>query len=297
MPDFRIADWAAHNLANQPADPWFLAVGFYRPHVPQYAPQTWFDLHPLERVQLPAITPGDLDDVSEYAVALTSTNHVAPTHDWVLENEQWTPLVRSYLASVSFVDAQVGRVLDALEAGPGWDNTYVVLYGDHGFHLGEKARWAKRSLWEDSTRVPLIIAGPGVARGGVCSMPVELIDVYPTLLALTGLEPDPAHEGQSLVALLQDPTAPWPHMARTSFGPGNVSIRSEHWRYIRYADGSEELYDHRDDPHEWVNRIGDPDCAGVVADHRTHLPSVFHEILGEGSTGHEAFRAAEALRR
>ncbi len=297
MPDSRIAEWAAQELAKNHARPFFLAAGFYRPHVPQYAPQKWFDRHPPEGVQLPAVMAGDLDDISQYGVTLTRVKHVAPTHEWVLENEQWQSLVRSYLACVSFVDAQVGRVLDALDAGPHAESTYVVLYSDHGFHLGEKERWAKRSLWEDATRVPLIIAGPGVARGVVCRKPVELIDVYPTLLALTGREPDLAHEGQSLAPLLRNPAAEWPHVARTSFGPDNVAIRSECYRYIRYADGSEEFYDHRDDAHEWTNRIADPGYGQIIAEHRAHVPTVFHAILGEGSTGHEAMEAAEAIRR
>jgi arylsulfatase A-like enzyme len=297
MPDSRLADWGAEWLARKHTRPFFLAIGFYRPHVPQYAPQKWFDLHPPDGAQLPAVTAGDLDDLSPYAVNLTRVKHVAPTHEWVLESGEWKSLVRSYLACVSFVDAQVGRVLDALDAGPHAGSTYVVLYSDHGLHLGEKERWAKRSLWEEATRVPLIIAGPGVERGAVCRKPVELIDIYPTLLALTGSEPDSAHEGQSLMPLLQDPAAAWPHVARTSFGPGNVAIRSEHYRYIRYADGSEEFYDHRVDPNEWTNRIADPGYGRIIAEHRAHVPTGFHALLGQGSTGHQALEAAEALSR
>jgi len=220
---------------------------------------------------------------------------VAPTHKWVLENKERKPLVRSYLACVSFVDAQVGKVVDALAKSPYADNTYIVLYGDHGFHLGEKERWAKRSLWDDSTRVPMIIVGPGVAKGKICNKPVELLDIYPTLLELTGLKADPTHEGQSMVALLKNPEADWPHFARTSFGPGNVGIRSERYRYIHYNDGTEEFYDHTDDPHEWVNQIANADYTDAIANHRAQLPKKYHASLGRGSTGHKSFDATEAL--
>ena len=134
---------------------------------------------------------------------------------------------------ISFVDAQLGKVVDALEKSPYKDNTYIVMYSDHGFHLGEKERWAKRSLWSESTRVPMIIVGPGI-KPGVCHKPVQLLDIYPTLLELTGHKKDPKHEGNSLVPLLKNPKAEWPHMARTSFGLGNYSIVSEHYRYIHY---------------------------------------------------------------
>lgn len=296
MPDDMIAQWAVERLRTTLHQPQFLAVGFYRPHVPQYAPQKWFDLFPAESVQLPVVTPGDLSDISTYARNLTSLHHVSPTQEWVVEKDQWTPLVQSYLASVSFVDAQVGKVLDAFDESEIAEDTYIVLFSDHGFHLGEKEHWAKRSLWEDGTRVPLIIVGPGIEAGQVCYKPVELIDLYPTLLELTGLEADPSLEGNSLKSLLDDEEADWPYMARTSFGPGNVAIRSERYRYIRYNDGSEEFYDHQTDPHEWRNLAGDPSWAAAIEEHRNHLPKVYHALLGEGSTGHEAYRAAEAAR-
>ena len=187
MPDHKIAAWGVEQLQKKHDKPLFLATGFYRPHVPQFAPQKWFDIFPIDEVQLPATAKDDLDDLPPYAVNLTRLKHVSPTHEWVLENEEWKPLVQSYLACVSFVDAQAGKVLDALEKSNYKDNTYIVLYSDHGFHLGEKDRWAKRSLWEDSTQVPMMIIGPGIAKGKVCTKPVELLDIYPTLLELAGL--------------------------------------------------------------------------------------------------------------
>jgi len=197
---------------------------------------------------------------------------------------------------VSFVDHQIGRILDALDASPYRDNTYIVLYSDHGFHLGEKERWAKRSLWEDSTRVPMMIAGPGLAAGKVCTKPVQLLDIYPTLLDLAQLEADPKLEGHSLAPLLKNPESDWPHMARTSFGLGNVAIRSERYRYIHYNDGSEEFYDHSNDSHEWTNLSNNPEVASKIKAHRTFLPEASHPILKGNSTGHKAYAASEAVR-
>ena len=295
MPDYKIAAWGAKQLAKLHDKPLFLATGFYTPHVPQYAPQKWFDLYPMESLQLPKVIVEDLKDISEYGSNITRLRHVAPTMDWVKENAQWKPLVQSYLACISFTDHQIGKMLDALDASRYKDNTYVVLYSDHGFHQGEKERFAKRSLWEDGTRTPMIIAGPGIAKGKVCSKPTQLLDIYPTLLELAGLQADPKLEGNSLVPLLKNPQADWPHYARTSFGPGNYAIVSEDYRYIHYNDGSEEFYDHSKDTHEWNNVITHPEYAERIKNHRAQIPQVRHEILGHRSTGHQSFKASEAL--
>ena len=293
MPDYKVASWGIEQLKQKRDKPLFLGTGFFRPHVPQYAPKKWFDMYPLDEVMLPVTAKDDLADLSPYAVNLTRLKHVSPTHQWVVENDEWKPLVQSYLACVSFVDHQIGRVLKALDESAYKDNTIIVLYSDHGFELGEKERWAKRSLWDNSTRVPMIIVGPGIAGGQVCTKPVELIDLYPTLLELTGSKADPKHEGQSLVPLLKNPQADWPHMARTSFGPSNVAIKSERYRYIHYHDGTEEFYDHNTDPHELANRINDNSLTKRIDAHREHLPKHYHAILGGGSTGHHAFEASE----
>jgi arylsulfatase A-like enzyme len=294
MPDHKIAAWGIQQLQQKHDKPFFIGTGFYRPHVPQFAPQKWFDMYPLDTLKLPLVMEKDLSDLPKYGINLTRLKHVSPTHDWVIENDEWKPLVQSYLACVSFVDHQVGKVLEALDASPYKDNTYIVLYTDHGFHLGEKERWAKRSLWEDGTRTPLIIVGPGVAKGKVCKKPVQLLDIYPTLLDMTGLKSDSKLEGNSLVKLLKNPSAEWPHLARTSFGVGNISIRSERYRYIHYNDGTEEFYDHSKDAHEWNNLIKRPEMAELVKNHRAALPKKFHPILGKRSTGHQPSEASEA---
>ena len=225
---------------------------------------------------------------------ITRLEHVHPPFEWVEENDQWKPLVQSYLACVSFVDEQIGKVVTALENSEYADNTYVVLFSDHGFHQGEKDRFAKRSLWKDGAGVPMIIAGPGIPKGKICNKPVELMDIYPTLLDLCGLEADPLHEGSSLAPLLEDVEAEWPHYARTSFGPGNYAIISEGYRFIQYNDGSEEFYDLANDPHEWNNVISDQEYADIIQQHRDQVPSERHEILGSNSTGHLSFAATEA---
>lgn len=292
-PDYKIASWGMEALKKTDKDkPFLLVTGFFRPHVPQYAPQHWLDKFPLDSIQLPEVIANDLEDISPYAIDLTRLKHVAPTHEWVLQNKEWKNLVRTYLACVAFVDHQIGRVLDALDESGHADDTIVILFSDHGFHLGEKERWAKRSLWEDSTRVPLIITGPGISKGAVCTQPAELIDIYPTLLELTGIQSPGALEGDSLVPLLKDPQADWPHMARSEFGPGNYSIRSEQYRYIHYADGSEEFYDLARDRHEWNNQIDNPELARVIDLHRSRKPSQHHPLLGRNSTGHKAFEAS-----
>lgn len=293
MPDYQIASWAEKKLSEKRDGPFWMGVGFYRPHVPQFAPQKWFDMYPLETLQLPKTIADDLDDISSYGVDITRLEHVSPTHEWVMGNDEWKPLVQSYLACVSFVDEQVGRVLTALDNGDYGDNTYIVLFSDHGFHLGEKERYAKRSLWEDGARVPMIISGPGIAKGKVVNNPVQLLDIYPTLLELSHLEPDPKHEGNSLLPLLQNKAVEWPHYARTSFGPGNYAIVSERYRFIQYNDGSEEFYDHQKDPYEWHNEINNQDYAEIIEKHRVQVPKERYEVLGEGSTGHLSYEASE----
>ena len=302
MPDYSVANWAIERLEKRYDKPFFLAVGFWRPHVPMFAPKKWFDLHPRDQIKLPVIQEKDNDDISSYAWDLTNVNHVSPKHKWVKEAGQWDHAVQSYLASTSFVDHQLGRVLKALEESEHRDNTVIVLFADHGFHLGEKERWAKRTLWEDGTRVPLIVVDPKRKGGQVSTKPAELIDIFPTLLALNGLQADPTQEGQSLTALLDDPQASaWQHPAITSFGPGNHSVRSERFRYIHYNDGSEELYDHSSDPNEWHNLIRngkavDAKLETVLKQHRDQLPEKQHALLPGNSTGHKAFDAAEANR-
>ncbi|EMI16848.1 choline sulfatase [Rhodopirellula maiorica SM1] len=292
MPDVKAAKWAVKQLDTEHDKPFFMGVGFYRPHVPMYAPQKWFDMHPLKDIQLPLVREDDRNDLSQYAIDLTNLEHVSPTHDWVTEAGQWEHAVQSYLASVTFADHCVGMVLDALQSSDYADNTIVVLFSDHGFHLGEKQRWAKRSLWEDGTRVPLIVSAPGFTAGQVTERPSELVDVFPTLLQLAGLPSDSTLEGDSLVPLMRDPTQTWANPAVTSFGLGNFAIRSTRYRFIQYHDGSRELYDLSKDPHEWTNLAANPEYEAIVQQHAAYLPTDQHPVLSGKSTGHNAYAAA-----
>ncbi|WP_309006725.1 sulfatase [Pelagicoccus sp. SDUM812005] len=296
MTDDRLARWAVDELQREREDPFFLAVGFYRPHVPMYAPQKWFDLFPSEEVLLPQVVADDRSDLSEYAKNLTTLKHIAPTHQWMEDNGEWQHAVQAYLASIAYVDDCVGRVLGALEASEHYENTIIVLFGDHGFHLGEKERWAKRTLWEDGLRVPLIVSTPQSRKAARANQPVGLIDIYPTLLDLCGFDSDDSLDGDSLVPILADSRALWDRPILSTYGPGNHSVRSERYRYIRYKDGSEELYDHYDDPHEWRNLAGNSAFKNTKEDLAKWIPpaSSEHEILGEGSTGHAAYEAALA---
>ncbi|MBT3635782.1 MAG: sulfatase [Opitutae bacterium] len=256
--DYHTAEWAVGELSKKPKDPFFMAVGFFRPHVPLYASQKWFDLYPEESLVLPHIRRNDRQDTPRFSWYI-HWKLPEPRLKFLDQNKQLKNKVRSYLASVSFVDAQVGRVLDALEASGLEDNTIVACWSDHGYHLGEKEITGKNTLWDPSTRVPMMFAGPGISKGARCERPAELLDLYPTLAELCQLKSVPKNiEGLSLVPQLKDAKAPRTRPAITSHGPGNNSARSETHRYIRYADGSEELYDIRKDPHEFKNLASDP---------------------------------------
>lgn len=270
--DYRITTWAIDRLREMPADrPFFLAVGYFLPHVPCYATQKWFDLYPDDDSVLPPVRDDDRADTPRFSWYM-HWNLPEPRLKWIRENNQWRNLVRSYLACTSFVDSQIGRLLDALEAAGLAENTVVVVWGDNGWHLGEKGISGKNSLWERSTRVPLIFAGPGVAKAARCASPAELLDLYPTLVDLCGLPPRADLEGLSLRPQLVDAKAPRERPAITSHNRGNHGIRSGRWRYIRYADRSEELYDMGADPNEWTNVVADAKNARTVAELRAWLP-------------------------
>lgn len=272
--DYQVASWTIEQLKAAPRDqPFFLAAGFFLPHVPCYATQAWFDLYPDDDSVLPPVDERDRDDTPRFSWYL-HWELPEPRLEWVREHNQWRNLVRSYLACTSFVDAQVGRILDALEENGQAENTIVVVWSDHGWHLGEKLITGKNTLWDRGTRVPLLFAGPGIAAGGRSTQPAELLDLYPTLIDLCGLSPREDLEGLSLRPQLSDASTPRARPAITSHNQGNHAIRSERWRYIQYADGTEELYDMLEDPNEWHNRIAEPELAQVVAEHRRWLPKV-----------------------
>ncbi|MDG2181486.1 MAG: sulfatase-like hydrolase/transferase [Mariniblastus sp.] len=280
--DHQTASWAidqiqAHETTRrtsanpQTAKPFFMAIGFYRPHVPFYSPKRIFDQIPLDEIELPLVNPNDRDDLPAIASELMVAP-AAPDHAWFVKSSNWRRAVQSYLSCIRFTDEQVGRLLDTVYQSPLADNTIVILYSDHGFFLGEKERWAKQSLWERATRVPFIIVQPGGKQGQVCSQPAELLSIYPTLIDLCGLSARDELEGNSLIPLLNDPKATWHHPALTTHGKDNHSVRTDTHRYIRYRDGSEELYDLRSDPNEWTNIANQPEMETLKSKLKKQIP-------------------------
>lgn len=251
LSDHRIVDYGIEQLRKKHEKPFLLTVGLHKPHMPWFVPKKYFDLHPLDSIQLPPIKEGDLEDVPAAGVDFARRGR---DHEKILESGRWKEAIQAYLAAMSFADAQIGRLLDALAESEYADNTIVVLFGDHGWHFGEKEHWRKFALWEESTRAPLIWYVPGVTKaGGISKRPVDFTSIFPTLTDLAGID-TPSHvEGVSIRTLLADPSAEWKGHALSTWLKGNHSIRTEDWRYTLYADGTEELYDHRNDPYEWTN--------------------------------------------
>lgn len=262
MGDGQVADWTVERLQGNHEQPFFLAIGFYRPHIPLFAPAKYFEPYPADSIQLPKVHGNDLEDLGEIARTIAIEPVTAGRHSTVLEYHQWEEAVAAYLACVTFVDAQVGKLLMALENGPNSENTIVVLWSDHGWHLGEKQHWGKWTGWERSTRVPLLIVpakrgAGGFELGQICRQPVSLIDLYPTLIELCGLKVPTGLDGMSLVSHLRNPEKATARAIVTTFDTDHFSVRDGRWRWVQYRDGSEELYDHETDPLETVNLVRD----------------------------------------
>jgi arylsulfatase A-like enzyme len=275
--DWKTAQGAAAFLRQDHDKPFFLACGIYRPHLSWYAPKEFFELHPLDEIQLPAYLETDLDDVPSRGRVMAGNEF-----EIVKNHGQWKQAVQGYLAATSFADACVGVVLDALEETRYLNNTIIVLWGDHGYHLGQKNHIAKSALWQPATRTPLIIHVPSEAAGAEpniaksCKRPVSLVDLYPTLIDLCGLPQRDDLDGRSIAPLLRDPTIQWPYPAIITHSPHwhgvNHAIRSQRYHYIRYRDGGEELYDMREDPNQWRNLADNPTFTNVKKELRKWLP-------------------------
>ncbi len=237
LEDYHIVDYCIEQLHQKHDKPFFIACGIHKPHMPWFVPKKYYDLFPLESIQLPKVPDNDLDDVptAGYKMAHPETDHAA-----ILKSGRWKDAVQGYLAAGAFTDAMVGRLLSEFDKSDYRDNTILVFWGDHGWHLGEKHHWRKFSLWEEATRAPLFFNVPGVTKPGtVCKRPVDFMSIYPTLCDLCGLA-IPSHvEGKSVRSLLVDPNAQWNQPGITTHGYKNHAVRSEFWRYIQYADGGE----------------------------------------------------------
>lgn len=236
-------------------------------------------MHPLESVELPTVADNDLDDVPDRGknIACRAGNY----HKHVTEAGKWREAVQGYLASTTYADALLGTLLDGLAQSEFSDNTIIVLFSDHGWQLGEKQHWRKFALWENVARVVMMMKVPpqlsvaipeGTRNGSRVNRITSLVDIFPTLTDLAGLPPKQDTDGRSLVPLLQQPNRSWDFPAITTYDYDEFSVRTEDFRYIRYIDGGEELYDHRRDPEEWVNLANDPDYKAKKADMAALIP-------------------------
>ena len=274
--DGKVAAEAIRLLEQNRNRPFFLGVGFYRPHSPHLAPKKFFDLYPLDQIPPVYHPPNDLQGVPPVALFIQPPN-------WGATEQQQREVIRGYYACVSFMDEQLGKVLDALDRLKLADHTLVVFWVDHGYLLGLHGEWMKTMLFEGAARVPLVLAGPGVVKGQACPRTVETVDLYPTLADLCGLTPPPGLEGKTLRPLLSNPQAQWNDPAYTQVvrltdkrQPVGRSVRTERWRYTEWEQGKlgAELYDHDHDPNEFANLAADPTQAAVVAE----LQALLHKM-------------------
>ena len=291
--DARSVAWVNERINRKHDKPFFLACGIFRPHIPWFNPQKYFDMHPKEAVKLPLVKEGDLDDVPLKGknIAYSITNFTGSNdlhndrenkeHELIKREGLWEDAVQAYQASVSYADAQFGDLMKTLEESPYADNTIVVVWSDHGWQLGEKEHWRKATLWNEVTRVPLIISVPGKEPGRRTNQPVSLIDLYPTLVELCGLPEVKGLEGESLVPLLIDPKTKRSNPAISSLGPEYHSVKDENYSYINYGNGQEELYWIEKDPHEWNNVASNPAYAEIKERLKEYLPAKGKEpIMG-----------------
>ncbi len=277
MIDLDTIEWCENVMETEKdeASPLFLAAGIFKPHLPFYAPAETFKKYPFDETKLPEMKENDLDDVGVLGKEMAHREHFIyqnTTAKPVNDPGSLKKMVQCYQASADFADQMVGRLLDKLDASGKADNTIIILWADHGYHLGDKESCVKFTLWEKANHVPFIIVAPGVTKAGSrCDRPVGLIDIYPTLVELAGLEAKDRIDGQSLVPLLKNPRQKWDPAIMT-MGKGNHAVRSDRWRYIRYSDGAEELYDHSKDPWEWTNLADKAEYAKVIEEHKKWLP-------------------------
>lgn len=272
LSDYAITDYCIAQLDKSHDRPFFLACGLHKPHLPWAVPKKYYELFPLESIELPHYQDHDLDDLPVAGVKMAGPEN---DHARFLKSGRWKNAIQSYLATIAYCDMNIGRLLDAFDRSPYRDNTIIVLWGDHGWHLGEKHHWRKFALWEEATRSPLICVAPGVTpQGEICRRTVDFMGIYPTLCELAGLKTPDHVQGVSLVPLLKDPASEWSLPAIMTHGQGNHALRNEDFRLIQYRDGSVELYDERKDPYEWTNLAGEPRYASVIDELKAQLPQV-----------------------
>ncbi len=283
----RIVNYGIDQLRKKHDKPFLLTIGLHKPHMPWNVPRKYYDMHPLNEIKLPPTIDDDLADIPSAGVKMA---RAFGDQRRILESGRWKEAVQGYLAAVSYSDAMIGRLLKALDESPYRDNTIICFWGDHGWSLGEKEHWRKFALWEEPTRAPLIWVVPKLTKpGAVCERPIDFMTIYPTLTDLCGIQ-TPSHvEGKSIRRLLAQPDAAWDEPAVSTQEFGNHAVRTDRWRYIRYADGGEELYDEKSDPYEWKNVARDPNEAAVMPQLNSRLPDKQKADLNKsGSTRRKA---------
>lgn len=288
LPDYKITDYGIEQLGKTHDKPFFLAVGLHKPHMPWNVPQKWYDKFPAAEIKLPPYKEDDLADIPPAGVAMAKPEG---DHKDILDSGRWKEAIQGYLAAIAYTDMNIGRLLDAYDKSPHKDNTIIVFWCDHGWHLGEKHHWRKFALWEEATRAPLLWVVPGLTKpGSICERTVDFMSIYPTLMDVCGL-PRPAHlEGPSIKPLLADATAAWDQPAMTTYKFNNHAVRNEGWRHIRYANGDEELYNEATDPNEWANLAKDPQYNDTKAKLAAFMPKTNQQPVGGGEEKKEQKR-------
>ena len=282
MKDYITATWAVEQFQTRLFEkPFFMAVGFSKPHLPWYVPQKYFDMYPLDEIVLPKTIPDDLDDIlNKYG------KPVKPHGTWrrVERAGKHKEAVQAYLATITFVDECMGVLLNGLAASPYAENTIIMLWGDHGWHLGEKQKYGKTQLWQESCRVPMMVKVPGVTpKRKRCDGIVNLIDMYPTLLELCGLPENPENEGRSFAELIHNPDMKWNTPTLTDYNYGGHRVYDGRYSYIVFTEqGTEELYDHKTDPMEWNNLVQEDAYAAVKARLKALIPTQREPVSPQG---------------
>lgn len=288
LPDYKITNYGIEQLGKTQDKPFFLAVGLHKPHMAWNVPQKWYDMFPISDIQLPPYKEDDLADIPPAGVAMAKPEG---DHKAILDSGRWKEAIQAYLATIAYTDMNIGRLLDAFDKSPHKDNTIIVFWCDHGWHLGEKHHWRKFALWEEATRAPLLWVVPGLTKpGSVCERTVDFMSIFPTLMDVCGI-PKPAHlDGVSIQPLLANPAAAWETPAMTTYKFNNHAVRNEGWRHIRYANGDEELYNEATDPNEWTNLANDSQYNDTKAKMAVFMPKTNQPPVGGGEEKKEQKR-------
>ncbi len=293
--EWKIVDYGIQQLQKKHDKPFFVAVGLHKPHMPWNVPRKYYDMHPLKEIKLPPYREDDRSDLPPAGVRMARPEG---DHKAMLDSGRWKEAIQGYLAAISYCDAMIGRLMEAYDKSPQRDNTIVVFWCDHGWHLGEKHHWRKFALWEEATRAPLVWIVPGVTKPNmVCDRTVDFMSIYPTLTDLCGIATPKHVEGPSIKPLLADPRAAWDRPALTTHNYKNHAVRTEDWRYIRYANGDEELYDEKADPHEWTNVASKPDNSARKSDLAKFMPTKNAPDASDAAGGAGAPKGKKAAKK